>query len=188
MSVDKKQSRTNMDIKEAVQAKLLSTAPDIDSRLQKYEAAMSRLTPRQRARVAFARIFRAEMRGLHITQKSLAEQLGVSPSLVSAWASAVSMPNAEQTEKLSELFNDEVSLWAIDEPLPEDPWESEDFSSQSNGSFAGEASTPSQTITAEEASTPSQTITADETALIQRVRRMSQDERDALYTLLHVLK
>lgn len=166
----------NIDMKEAIQAELFASDPDIKGRLQKFEASMSRLTPRQRARVVFARTFRAEMRALRLTQKELAEKLGVSPSLVSAWASAVSLPNPEQTEKLSDLFGSEVSLWAVyDAPLPQDPQEME---SRGDSYDVAKIST----------STPALNLADEEIALIQRVRRMSQEERDALYTLLHVLR
>ena len=164
-----------IDLKELVQTELYASAPDIDERLKKFDAAMLQLSPRQRDRVIFARMFRAEMKGLGITQKKLAETLGVSRALVSSWASAVSLPNEAQTEKLSEILDTNVALWArYDLPLPRDPQEAE-----------VQSDAPDITETP---SVPGIVITDDEIALIQRVRRMSQEERDALYTLLHVLR
>ena len=162
----------SIDLKELVQMELNMSDPDIEERVKKYNEAMLRLSPRQRERVVFARSFRFAIRCTGITQKDLAETLGVSQALVSSWASAVSLPNAEQMEKLSDIFDDNVALWAkYDRPLPQDPQEAE-----------------VQIDTTAAPSIPALVITDDEIALVQRVRRMSQEERDALFTLLHVLK
>ena len=162
----------SIDLKELVQTELNMSDPNIVERVEKYNEEISRLSPRQRERVSFARCFRFALKCLGIAQKDLAEMLGVSQALVSSWRSAISLPNAEQMEKLSDIFDDEVALWAkYDRPLPQDPQEAE-----------------VQTDTTEAPSVPALVITDDEIALIQRVRRMSQEERDALYTLLHVLR
>lgn len=143
--------------------------PKLDERIKKFDESMLQLSPRQRDRVAFARMFRFCLKALGISQKKLAEKLGVSQALISSWASAASLPNAEQTEKLSEIFNDNVALWSkYDRPLPEYP--PEDYNQIGI------------------VSVPGFTLTDDEIALVQRVRRMSEDERAALYTLLHVLR
>ena len=141
-----------------IETERLGGDPGLTDRLRSLEENTAKLSPRQRERVNFSRRFRQALRVSGIQQKDLSPRIGVSSSLVSAWANAISLPSAEQIEKLSEVFGGDVSAWIQDdEPRRPVRWEHT-------------------------------RITSDEAALVQRVRRMSEEERNALYTLLHVLE
>lgn len=134
--------------------------PGRTKRIQAYEENISSYSPRKQNRILFAKNFRRALRISGITQKELSKRLGVSAPLVSGWANAQSMPSAEDLEKMSEIFGTDVSAWAD----PQDP----------TGILGPGVDFPE--------------FSADEVALVMRVRRMSEEERGALYTLLHVLR
>ena len=163
----------------------------LTERLATYEEKFNTLRPRQQDRVVFARRFRQALREKKVSQKALSETLGVSSSLVSQWANAISAPANDQVRALSDFFGEDVSAWATpDSPdyVTSDGMHVEVMtppveyraSAESGISMVGEA--PASY------GVPALTLTEEETALIHRVRRMSQEERDALYILLHVLR
>ena len=165
---------------------------DAYNRLLAYRDALQSLSPNQRARVNFARTFRSRMQETDMTKTQLAEQLGVSSSLLSAWTSGVSLPRPDTMRKLSEFFGEDVSLWATDKtaapPRTEPSGTVEEPAAQyeypPHTTLAGMVGEPVVQYTA----APRTELTDDELALVQRVRRMSDEERDGLFALLHVLR
>lgn len=143
----------------------------MSKRLKQYRDTFSELTPRKQARFLFAQNFIRALRISGLSQKELSGMLGASASLISGWANAVSMPSGKHLAKLSEIFNTDVTAWMKHPPVPFTP-----------ATFSGnqDSCNVSNSVT--------MTVTPDEEALIQRVRRMSEDERSALYTLFHVLR
>ena len=136
--------------------------PSMGDRLLKMEQSFDELRPKAQARVLWAKRFRKALRASQTSQQELGRIINTPPSSISSWANAVSMPGPEAIEKLSEFFGEDVSLWTV--PEKKDSW------------------------TASVVTTPPLVLSEEEEALIRRVRRMSEEERDALYTLLHVLK
>ena len=121
------------------------------------------LRPRQRARVLWAKRFRRAMSETGTTQQDLGRIIDTPPSSISSWANAVSMPGPDAMKRLSAYFGTDTSKWTEPEEAP---------------SVQEAPPAPASSLT----------LSEDEEALVRRVRRMSEEERDALFTLLHVLK
>ena len=140
--------------------------PDHDTgmtnRLVKLEENFDSLRPRQKARILWAKRFRRALTESGTTQQDLGRIIDTPPSSISSWANAVSMPGPDAMKRLSAYFGTDVSRWTEPEeaPVQETP------------------PAPVSTLT----------LSEDEEALVRRVRRMSEEERDALFTLLHVLR
>lgn len=131
-------------------------------RLAKMEEALDTLRPRQKARVLWAKRFRRAMSETGTTQQDLGRIIDTPPSSISSWANAVSMPGPDAMKKLSAYFEEDVTKWT--EPEEREPQEA--------------PPAPISTLI----------LSEEEEALVRRVRRMSEEERGALYTLLHVLR
>ena len=144
--------------------------PGMTDRLLVYEQAFSKLRPKQQARILFSRRFRRALRASRTSQQQLAKNLDVSPSLISSWANAVSMPAEDILDKLTDFFGEDVREWTHPEPEP-------------IPQMVAEKSVPYSAT-----GSVTMSVTKEEQALIQRVRRMSDEERDGLYALLHVLR
>ena len=156
--------------------------PGLTDTLKRYEKYFTTLSPRKQSRVVFSRKFRQALRVSGISQKELAKIIGVSAPLVSGWANAQSMPSSEHLAKLSEVFGTDVNEWTEPPSMVEaarKPAESGKISEL----MAQHTMSQREKEEMEISSVP---ITTGEKMLIYRVRRMSQAERDALYTLLHV--
>lgn len=139
--------------------------PGMTDRLLSYEQKMDELSPKMRARLVWSKRFRRALKARGMSQQALSDAVGVHPSLVSSWANAISLPKSEAMQKLSDLFEEDVSKWTEPEDKEDLPvWKA-------------------SVVTAQPL-----VLSEDEEALIRRVRRMSEEERDALFTLLHVLK
>ena len=137
--------------------------PGMTDRLLAYEQKMDELSPKMRARLVWSKRFRRALKARGMSQQALSDAVGVHPSLVSSWANAISLPKTGVMEKLSDLFDEDVTKWTEPEEVP------------------SVQETPPAPVS-------SLILSEDEEALVRRVRRMSEEERDALYTLLHVLK
>lgn len=133
------------------------------NRLVKLEENFDSLRPRQRARVLWAKRFRRAMSETGTTQQDLGRIIDTPPSSISSWANAVSMPGPDAMKRLSAYFGEDVTKWTEPEEAP------------------SVQETPPAPVS-------SLILSEDEEALVRRVRRMSEEERDALYTLLHVLR
>ena len=139
--------------------------PSMGDRLLKMEESFESLRPRAQARVLWARRFRRALRASQTSQQELGRIIGTPPSSISSWANAVSMPGPDVMDKLSKYFGEDVTMWTVPEETKEAPaWKTSVVTD------------------------PPLVLSEDEEALIRRVRRMSEEERDALFTLLHVLR
>lgn len=136
--------------------------PGMTDRLLSYEQKMDELSPKMQARLVWSKRFRRALKTRGMSQQALSDAVGVHPSLVSSWANAVSMPKNDVMQKLSVLFKEDVSKWTV--PEKKEVW-------------------TASVVTAQPL-----VLSEEEEALIRRVRRMSEEERDALFTLLHVLR
>ena len=120
----------------------------------------TRSAKQKQERELFAMALRRELRRAGRSQKQVAEAVGVSPSLVSSWCNGLCLPSGPQLQMLSILLDRDVSAW-ID---------------------------TAKSIVEPSPQTTKPAFTPEEEALINRVRRMSDEERDGLYALLHVLR
>lgn len=134
-----------------------------------HENRITRFSLRRQACEMFAQNLVVAMHTAGLSQTDLARILEIKASSVSAWANASTMPSAKNLSKLSRFFKTDASAWSKQPPVIDRPC---------TDSCGPASCNPADSVTI--------SVTADEELLIRRVRRMSEDERSALYTLFHV--
>ena len=134
-----------------------------------HESRITRFSLHRQACEMFAQNLVVAMHTAGLSQTDLARILEINASSVSAWVNASTMPSVKNLSKLSGFFKTDASAWSKQLPVIDRPCTDNCGPTSCN---------PADSVTI--------SVTTDEELLIRRVRRMSEDERSALYTLFHV--
>lgn len=128
--------------------------------------AAYKTTEQDETRTTFARNLKRLMYADDLSQKDLAEKIGVAPSTVSAWCNGDKLPRIETIQQLADLFDvDRSDLLFVGSLKKQDPIPDMD----------------PQTL-------PSRVITYEDLSLAQEIARLDERQKQLMKMILEFLK